>query len=566
MTVLHADLGALSGPVAETTARLEREQIAARIARDDYTVWSPAPTEISNRLGWLTIAARMGDALPEIHRVVGDVRMAGYTDALLLGMGGSSLAPEVFRETFGVAPGYLDLAVLDSTDPDAVRAQASRLDPGRTLFIVSTRSGGTVETFSFFRYFFRRAVHALGAAEAGQHFIAITDPGSALADTAARHLFRATFLNDPNIGGRYSALSHFGLVPASLTGADVPRLLARATAASRDPATAARLGVILGEAAAHGRDKATFAISPGVRAFGSWVEQLLAESTGKDGKGILPVVDEPLGPPSVYGADRLFIDIRLAGDTTHESAVRALREAGHPVVRLDIADPYDIGGQFFTWEMATAVAGWRLGINPFDQPNVESAKVVARELVSAYEKTGSLPALESTAHDDALTVYASPQAGARSAGAGPDGAAGIVRGFLRGVRPGDYVAIQAFVQPTPATTDAMQALRVAIRDHLQVATTAGYGPRYLHSTGQLHKGDGGRGVFLQLVTPPPPPARDIPIPMSEDADASGISFGVLKLAQALGDRKALLDRGRRVLRVDPARVPQDIARIAALVP
>lgn len=556
---MRADLADFAAAVADTTSRFTREQILARITRGDHTVWKPEPTEITNRLGWLTIADRMRGEIQTIHRFVDAVRAAGYTDALLLGMGGSSLAPEVFRRTFGVAQGYLDLAVLDSTDPAAVAAHARRLDPARTLFIVSTKSGGTVETFSFFRYFYRWTVRALGNAAAGAHFIAITDPGSDLVTVADRYGFRATFLNDPNIGGRYSALSHFGLVPAALIGADVPKLLDRATAAERDTGPAVQLGVILGELASRRVDKVTFVLSPAIAAFANWAEQLLAESTGKEGKGIVPVADEPLGKPEVYGRDRLFVYLRVGTDNTHDAAIDAVRAAGHPVVRLDLADPYDLGGQFFLWELATAIAGWRLGINPFDQPNVEAAKVVAREMVKGYESTGSLPSLQAAARGDGLTIYTD--------GAAPRGASSVrelIQRFLEQVQPGDYVALQAYVEPTLATSAALRQLRTAIRDRLRVATTVGYGPRFLHSTGQLHKGDGGHGAFVQIVTPPP--AADVPIPDTADADTSHITFGVLKVAQALGDRRALLDRGRRVLRVDPDQLPQDIAHLATMVP
>jgi len=532
----------------------------------------------------------MSAALPEINDLVNGVRADGYTDALLLGMGGSSLAPDVFRQTFGVAPGYLDLAVLDSTDPDAVAAHARRLDPARSLFIVSTKSGGTTETFSFFRYFYRWLVRALGPAAAGRHFIAITDPGSALVDTANRYAFRATFLNDPDIGGRYSALSHFGLVPAALIGADVPKLLARAVAVERELEPAARLGATIGELAAQGRDKLTFVMSAPVAGFGSWVEQLIAESTGKEGKGILPVAGEPLGPPAVYGADRVFAYLRIAPDTTHDAAVDALRTAGHPVLRIDLTDPYDIGGEFVRWEMATAVAGWRLRINPFDQPNVESAKILTRNMTKAYETTGALPPLAPTARSDGFTVYiaagrrgpgsrTTPASTAdatgsevtvasdgppQSVGSDATGALELVRDFLRGVRPGDYIALQAYVAPDAETTAALQRWRVALRDRLRVATTVGYGPRFLHSTGQLHKGDAGHGVFIQIVTAPP--ATDVPIPDTADSDASQMTFGVLKIAQALGDRQALLDAGRRVLRIDPDHAAAGIARLTGLLP
>jgi glucose-6-phosphate isomerase len=538
---LAADLGSYAAAVDETSSRMVRDDVMNRIWQADYTLWKPQPTEITNRLGWLTVAERMRPELVEIRAVADAVRAEGYTQALLMGMGGSSLAPDTFRRTFGVAEGALDLAVLDSTDPDAVLAMQQRIDPARTLFIVSTKSGGTVETFSFFRYFYRWVVATLGPEVAGSHFIAITDPGSALADTAEQYKFRATFLNDPDIGGRYSAMSHFGLVPAVLIGADVERLIDRNVAMSEDREASARLGAILGELAVEGRDKVTFVLSPGIAAFGQWVEQLIAESTGKEGKGILPVADEPLGAPSVYGSDRLFVHICLPGDTTHDAQLSALRAGGHPVVRIDVSDPYDIGGEIFRWEMATAIAGWRLGINPFDQPNVEAAKVLARQMTKSYETSGRLPELTPSAEGDSLTVY-------EAIPSGESNVAMIVHAFLHEAEAGDYVAIQAYVAPSAATTAALAALRVAIRDHLTVATTVGYGPRFLHSTGQLHKGDGGHGVFLQIVTRP---QTIVAIPDTADSNASRMTFGVLKEAQALGDREALLNVKRRVLRVDP---------------
>jgi transaldolase/glucose-6-phosphate isomerase len=559
VTALSADLGAYTEPVGKTLARAHAEQILGRINRGDYTVWKPQPTEITNRLGWLTIAERMRDEIPAIRKLVEAVRKDGYTHALLLGMGGSSLAPEVFHKVFGTKAGYLDLHVLDSTDPDAVTAAISPLDLAKTLFIVSTKSGGTVETFSFFRTCYRRVIAALGAEHAGEHFIAITDPGSALADTASKYRFRATFLNDPNIGGRYSALSHFGLVPAALVGVDLNRLLDSAVKAEGDQESALELGVIMGELAAAGRDKITFVCSPGIAAWGAWVEQLIAESTGKEDKGILPVADEPIGAPAVYGNDRLFVSLRLARETTNEAALTALRSAGQPVVQIDLADPYDLGGEFFRWELATAIAGWRIGINPFDQPNVEAAKQLARLMVDTYQKSGALPTLTPNATVDGLSLYATA----------PDPAdpSVVVSGFLGSIKPGDYLAIQAWLAPTPESTESLERMRVALRDHFKVATTLGYGPRFLHSTGQLHKGDGGQGIFLQIVTPPPTPANDVPIPETADGDKSIISFGVLKEAQSLGDRRALLDRGRRVLRVDVPRegIVKGLQKLAALL-
>jgi transaldolase/glucose-6-phosphate isomerase len=525
-----AALGVYEPVVHEALARLSKEKVMARIWAHDHTVWKPDPTEITNRLGWLHSADVMPDHVDRLEELATRARADGYTHVLLLGMGGSSLAPEVFRHTLGVKPSYLDLAVLDSTDPGAVLTHAERLEMARTLFIVSTKSGGTVETLSFFKFFYNQVMEAVGPERAGSHFVAITDPGSKLVQLAQRYEFRATFINDPNIGGRYSALSYFGVVPAALIGADVPLLLERAreTQAScasyglDDDNPGAWLGSIVGALAKKGRDKLTFVTSPSIASFGDWVEQLIAESTGKEGKGILPVVGEPLGDPAVYGGDRLFVALELSGEELDNRALGRLEATGHPVVNLHLRDPYDLSQQMFLWEFATAVAGYHLGINPFDQPNVESAKALAREAVAAYMEQGSLP--------EANVVQPSAEA---------------LREFLAQARRGDYVTLQAFLQPSAATDAALQALRVGIRDKLQVATTWGYGPRFLHSTGQLHKGDAGNGLFIQLTADD---ARDVGIPDEAGSSESSMTFGVLKEAQVQGDRKALLKAGRRVMR------------------
>jgi glucose-6-phosphate isomerase len=459
----------------------------------------------------------------------------GFTQAVLLGMGGSSLAPEVFSKIFG-GPGAsspaLELVIIDSTDPDMIRGRTDHLDLTKTLFIVATKSGGTVETLSAFKYFYNRVSDVTEPTRAGAHFIAITDPDSGLTDVASKYGFRRTFSNDPNIGGRYSALSYFGLVPAALVGVDLARLLDRASkmvgrvSAGDDTAghaiSATRLGAAIGELVKVGRDKLTFVISPSIAGFGDWVEQLIAESTGKDGTGILPVVGEPLGPPAVYGADRVFVHLSLAGDTTNDAGLTALVHAGHPVISLPLEDPYDLGGQFFFWEMVTAVASNRLGIHPFDQPNVEAAKVLAKKMVARYLEEGQLPTDE----------------------ASPPTAEALTR-FLETAVHGDYVAIQAYVPPTPSTDKALERLRVAIRDRRKLATTTGYGPRFLHSTGQLHKGDRGNGLFIQLIRNP---VHDFPIPGEAGDDRSTMSFAVLEAAQALGDARALRDIGRRLIR------------------
>ncbi len=527
-----ASLGPYRPAIDAVLEEMARKRIVARIWAHDHTVWKAEPKEIADRLGWLHTAEVMRGEVPRLEALARAVRADGYSDVLLLGMGGSSLAPELFGKVFvGQVATPPSLAVLDSTDPGAVLAHAERLDPARTLFIVSTKSGTTVETLSFFHFFYNRVAEALGAERAGSHFLAITDPGSKLAALAGRYGFRETFFNDPNIGGRYSALSFFGLVPAALVGVDLSRLLDRALAAAqacgpevpvRDN-PAAWLGAILGELAQAGRDKVTFVVPPTIASFGDWAEQLIAESSGKEGKGIVPVVGEPPGPPEVYGADRLFVCLDI-GDRMVEigDTIQSLLSHAHPVVRLPLRDVYDLGAQFFLWEMTTAVAGQRLGINPFDQPDVEAAKVLARRAVDAYRQTGVLP------HDEPAPLTAA-----------------ALNGFLAQARPGEYIALQAYIQPTAEADAALHRLRLRLRDKLKLATTVGYGPRFLHSTGQLHKGDAGNGLFLQLTSDP---VRDLPIPDEAGSPESSMTFGVLKMAQALGDKQALLAAGRRVIR------------------
>jgi len=530
---LSLSLGACQPGVDTALARLADNDVIARLWAHDYTLWSNTPTEVANRLGWLRIADFMLDNLDCLQAFADDVRAHGYTHAVLMGMGGSSLAPDVLRKTFGVQPGYLDLVVLDSTDPAAVSSLADGLPLDKTLFIVSTKSGSTAETLSFFAYFYNRLVNmpGVGEQEAGPHFVAITDPGSSLAALADEYDFRTTFLNDPNIGGRYSALSYVGLVPGALLGIDLEALLDRALAEATncelsdhtvcETNRGALLGVVLSTLARAGRDKLTLIASPAISSFGDWVEQLIAESTGKKGTGILPIVGEPLGPPDLYGCDRLFVHLRLDGDDSQDQAVLALERAGHPVVRLRLHDLYDMGRQFFEWEMATAVAGHGLKINPFDQPNVESAKRSARAMMDAYRERGSLPA-RSPARLDVQQLHA----------------------FLQDARPSDYIAIQAFIQPTPESDTALRALRTMLRDQYRLATTVGYGPRFLHSTGQLHKGDAGNGFFVQFTADHP---SDVPIPDQAGSPESSMPFGVLIDAQAQGDAQALQEANRRFI-------------------
>jgi glucose-6-phosphate isomerase len=551
-----AKLGAYEAAVTARLTDMAEKKIMHRIWAHDYTVWKQNPQEISNRLGWLHTVEVMQEALPRITELVSESSDAGLTDALLVGMGGSSLAPQVFAKTFETKKSCLTLNVLDTIDPDSIVARSEPLDPTKTLYIVATKSGSTVETISLMKYFYGQAIFELGKDESNKHFVAITDPQSPLAKTAERLHFRASFLNDPNIGGRYSALSFYGLVPAALHGVDVKHLLEESmsavcaceASANSMENPGAWLGAILGELAKAGRDKVTLICSPKISSFGDWVEQLIAESTGKEGKGLLPVVEEPVGTPEVYGDDRLFVYIRLEGDTTHDDAVSKLEAAGQPMVRLQLHDLYELGRQFFIWEMAVAVAGYIIGINPFDQPNVESAKALARKNIDDSKSKGTMPATPDLFGGDVL-VYGKTQGSTVRE---------ILQNFLNQIGPGDYVAILAYLNQTPETDKALTTLRTKIRDRYKVATTVGYGPRYLHSIGQLYKGDAGRGLFLQITADD---AHDLDIPDEIESPASSVSFSMLKQAEALGDQQALTSSGRRIMRLHLAEIGRGLSKI-----
>jgi glucose-6-phosphate isomerase len=452
----------------------------------------------------------MLEHIGDIESCVEEVRAAGLTDVALLGMGGSSLAPEVLRQTFGTAEGYLRLHVLDSTHPESVARLEAQLPLEKTLFLVSSKSGGTLEPRAFYSYFRDKV-------DDGSHFVAITDPGTALEKQAAEEGFRRVFHGAPDIGGRYSALSPFGIVPGALIGVDVRELLERAEVAvhasqpslDTEQAPAIWLGLAVGELARRGRDKLTFVVDPPIDSFGLWAEQLVAESTGKEGKGIVPIADEPLGPPDVYGDDRVFLHLRHEGDPDdeHEAALSALAAAGHPVLTVPFADALDLGRLFFLSELATAVGGAVLGINAFDQPNVQEAKDLTVKTIDAYKSSGSFPAEDDGPGLDAL--------------------------LARAERGRSYVAIMAYLAEDDATTAALTSLRVAIRARTGAATTVGYGPRFLHSTGQLHKGGPPEGVFVQIVDEPRP---------GVEVPGFGYDFAALVRAQAIGDGQAL--RGR----------------------
>jgi len=534
----------LNTTIAQIRSKLSEEKIIERIWSKDHTVWNDNPDEISNRLGWLDSVETTSKAISEIKAFVQSVINDGFTHALLMGMGGSSLAPEVFRLTFGVKEGYLDLAVIDSTHPEAVKEFSDKLEAGKTLFIVSTKSGGTVETISFMKYFYNKTLTELGAENAGRHFVAITDPGSGLEEMAKELNFRKIFLNEPHIGGRYSALSLFGMVPAALVGIDLNDVLTKTQTMveeckNNENNSAAELGIILGALTNEGIDKVTFITSPEIKYFGAWVEQLVAESTGKNGKGILPVDLEEVLASEFYSKDRLFVYMKMKNDSTYDTQINALKDAGFPILEIELGDVYDLGREFFRWEFATVIAGWSLGIQPFDQPNVESAKVVARKMMSEYKEKGELPELKPTFTEGGISVSGNIKS---------DNLKDTLNEFLQNIIEGkSYVAIHAYLKPGKETTKQLQSIRTAIQKKYKVATTVGYGPRFLHSTGQLHKGDAGNGLFIQIIGDP---KEDLPIPDKPKSNKSSISFGVLIKAQAMGDREALVQNNRNVITID----------------
>ncbi len=533
--------------VQEALEDWRREGKVRRLWAADASLWTE--TDEAKWTGWLGIVDQQVAAVAHLEDFAADVKSAGFKDVLLLGMGGSSLGPEVFAQTFGSKPGFPALHVLDSTDPAQIRDFESRIDPERTLFIVSSKSGSTLEPNIFKQYFFERAKAVVGAAEAPKRFVAITDPGSSLEKTARNEGFRAIFHGEPSIGGRYSVLSNFGMVPAAAIGVAPGAFLestgemVRSCAPSAPPIEnpGVILGAILGVCQRHGRDKATIIASKGIADFGAWLEQLLAESTGKLGKGIVPVDSEPLGAPGVYGNDRIFAYLRLASDQDgeRERAVAALEAAGHPVVRIVVSDAMQLGQEFFRWEMATAVAGSLIGINPFDQPDVEASKVKTRDLTTAYEQTGSLPQEEPFFTEGQFKLFADPRNAGELKPRATSLEAALKAHFAR-IGAGDYAAILAYIQRNPAHIEAMESLRVEIRDRTKAATCVGFGPRFLHSTGQAYKGGPNSGVFLQITCDD---AEDLPVPGQK------YTFGVVKAAQARGDFEVLAERGRRALRV-----------------
>lgn len=538
-------LGPYQSAVSNALEKMRRSNIAARIWANDYRVWKPAPEEISNRLGWLHAPVETFANVSRIRSSLEPFTNGSIEDVVLLGMGGSSLSAEVFNKIFGSAPGFPRLQILDTTDPDSIRRTAEKIHLGKTLFIVSSKSGKTLEISSLFKYFYNLADAEPGVS-ANEHFMFITDEGSPMLALAWQLQLPYVFSNNPNIGGRYSALSLVGMIPAALIGVSIEKLLQNAMAvASQEKAdffsgrvgsTGFLLGAALGTLAQYGRDKLTLVLPPSWKSFGDWLEQLIAESTGKEGKGILPVLNEPQVDVDAYGKDRVFVFF-YHGQDEGDSRITQLAGAGHPILKIRISGFYDLGGQMFLWEIATAVAAHLLGINPFDQPDVEATKKHTSRMIEEYRKNKAwAKATPSLAGDDA-DIYGDITGATVSE---------ALCGFLAQAQTGAYAGLQVYLSPSPPLDEALGNLRLAISRQYGMAATTGYGPRYLHSTGQLHKGDAGRGLFIQMTGGS---ASDLAIPDELGQPGSLLTFGALKAAQAEADRLALIDKGRRIIRI-----------------
>jgi transaldolase/glucose-6-phosphate isomerase len=538
--------GPLASAVASSLEDWKQNNKVARLWQKDASLWTG--TDESNWLGWLTIADEQLAHIDALKQTAEDAKKARFKHALLLGMGGSSLCPEVLRMTFGKVKGFPELHVLDSTDPAQIKAIEARVDLKSTICIVSSKSGSTLEPNIYKQYFFDRVKAKVGEKEAGNRFIAITDPGSKMQQVAEADKFRKIFMGVPSIGGRYSALSNFGMVPAAVMGLDVAKFLknteemvkACGDSSAPDSNPGVILGNILGVAAKQGRDKITFITSPGISDLGAWLEQLIAESTGKIGKGIIPVDRERLAKPAAYGNDRVFAYLRLATkpNKVQDAAVAALEKAGHPVVRITLPNTYNLGQEFFRWEIATAVAGSIIGINAFNQPDVEASKIETKKLTSQYETTGSLPPESPFFEEKGIKLFADEKNIAALKGGAK--LADVLKAHLSRLGAGDYFAVLGYITMNPANEKSLQTIRHAVRDKKKVATVLGFGPRFLHSTGQAYKGGPNSGVFLQITCDD---AKDLPVPGQK------YTFGIVKAAQARGDFAVLAERGRRALRV-----------------
>ena len=556
----------LAAGVATALDDWKKNDKVARMWKGDASVWTGA--DEGKWLGWLTVTEEQLAKIEALKNIATDIAKSGYQHAVLLGMGGSSLCPEVMRMTFGKIPGHPEMHVLDSTDPAQIKALESKLDLNSTVCIVSSKSGGTLEPNIFKQYFFQQVKNKVGPAEVGNRFIAVTDPGSKMQHVAEADKFRKIFMGLPSIGGRYSALSNFGMVPAAVMGVNVVKFLnsteemvktcGATVSAGDNPGVI--LGAILGAAANQGRDKVTIVASPGIFDLGAWLEQLLAESTGKIGKGIIPVDREDLGKPDVYGQDRVIAYLRLdhAPDAAQDAAIDALEKSGQPVVRIGLPDIYNLGQEFFRWEIATAVAGAIIGINAFNQPDVEASKIATKKLTTEYEKNGSLPAETPILSGNGIQLFTDEKnAAALAAAVGNDKTvAGYLRAHLGRIKAGDYFALLGYVQMNAAHEKTLQDIRTAVRDKKRVATCLGFGPRFLHSTGQAYKGGPNSGVFLQVTCND---KTDLAVPGQK------YTFGVVKAAQARGDFQVLAERNRRALRVHLDEVENGLSTLAKLL-
>ncbi len=548
------DLGEYKSAVQDTLEALGKQRLPERIWHKDSSLWksdAEVQKKIKNRLGWLTIPEAMLTQVKGLTAFATLIKEAGFKDVVLLGMGGSSLCPEVLRLTFGIAEGYPKLSVLDTTDPASILKVRKSLDLKHSLFLLASKSGSTIEMKSLYQYF-ANEIRENTDDPIGDHFIAITDPDSPLADLARVNQFQKVFIAPPDVGGRFSALTYFGLLPAAIIGIDSGDFLNRAIEMIQASSTkvpvaenrSIRLGAILGTLGKLGRDKITLVTSESISSFGLWAEQLVAESTGKEGRGLIPIAGETLGSPEVYGNDRLFVYLRVATDANEvlDKKMDQLRKAGHPLVQLHLRDKLDLAGEFFRWEMATSVAAVISGVNPFDEPNVSESKAMTMKVLASHQQTGNFDLPPTIVATDGIALCGT------SASTPNQSLAEVLTQFLSQAEPDNYVALMAYFECSEKNESLLQALRLKIRDRFHVATTLGYGPRFLHSTGQLHKGGPKKGLFIQLTSED---KEDIDIP------GSAYSFGVLKRAQALGDCKALQEKGLRVLEIRLGTNPDD---------
>ncbi len=559
------NLGRYEAARQQALQKLQSEQFVDKIWKKDPAAWHASGDHaklIPNALGWLAVPELVRKNVAELKAFSKEIADAGFQHVMVLGMGGSSLCPEVLTRTFGKQSGFPKLLVLDSTVPATVQRLNQQINVTKTLFIVASKSGSTTEPQMFYRYYFNKTKQELDD-KTGQNFIAITDPGTQLEGEAKRDNFRKIFLNPADIGGRYSALSYFGMVPFALMGGDVESLLERALKVQKEckrqgtDNPGLKLGAALGALALSGRDKVTFIASSPIDSVGLWTEQLIAESTGKEGKGIVPIAGEPLASPEQYGEDRVFVSLRAASAASdNEKQLNALEAIGHPVIRHVLQDPLDLGAEFFVWEFATATAGALLGIDPFDQPNVQESKDNTKRLLAEYQKQGTFSEQPVLLQDQGVRVL-SDESNVSALSSAKDSLEHAIQAHLNRVKAGDYVALTEYFDETPIHDSLLNELRVAIRSLTKAATTTGYGPRFLHSTGQLHKGGANNGVFIQITSAD---AKDEPIA------GEPFTFGVLKQAQAIGDFESLSKRSRRAIRVDLGNdIEQGLRRMLAAV-